>query len=100
MRGFNYRGSDLAVVRRDDQNVKALGQETLRLIHLGGIAAVGDQHFAYRSDFFTALLDQSFVALPTLFLHSVHLKSDSHRAAGFGAALCTLLLAIHAIICL
>jgi hypothetical protein len=33
---------------------------------------LADLDFTLRADFLTALLDQSLVALPTLFLQSVH----------------------------
>src|SRR2546423_5960795 len=78
MRGFDYRGGDLTVVRRDNQNVNAFGEKTLGLVNLGRVVAISDQYFTFSADFFAALLNQSFVALPTLFLQRVHRKADAN----------------------
>jgi hypothetical protein len=85
MSRFDDGGRDLAVMRRDDQNVHALRQKVFALLDLNGVTAVRHLHFTLRADFFAALLDQSLVALPALFLQSVHRKADAHWAAGFGA---------------
>jgi hypothetical protein len=94
-RRLNYFGCDHAVVRGDDQDIRALGQHTLGLIDLRGVVAIGDQHGQFSADFFGALFDQFFVALPALFFERVHRKADLHGACLLrlvGAISCGLLL--------
>ena len=69
-------GSDLAVVRRDDQNVHALRQKVVALLGLHGVVAVGDLHVELRADLFGPRFHQRLVALPALLLERVHREAD------------------------
>src|SRR5712692_3550095 len=85
MRGFDDRGGNLAVVRRDDQNIDALRQKSLALVYLRRVVTVRDQHLALGADFFAALFDQLLVALPAFLFQRVHGKAYAHRAGAFGS---------------
>ena len=83
MRRLHNRGGDLAVVRRDNQDIHALRQKVVTLFRLHCIIAVRDLHFALGADFFAALFNRSFIALPALFFQRVHRKADAHGTRAF-----------------
>jgi hypothetical protein len=72
-------------VRRDDQNVDALGEKVVALFRLHGIVAVGDLYFTLGTDFFAPLFEQGLVALPTFFFQRVHGNAYPHGAGAFGS---------------
>ena len=76
MRVLDDGGGDLAVVRRDDQNVHALRQEVVALLCLYGVVAVGDLNVELRADLLGPRLDERLVALPALLLERVHREAD------------------------
>jgi hypothetical protein len=80
---LDNRSRNLAIVRRDNQDVDTLGQQVVALLGLDRIVTVGHLYFALSAGLLAALFNQCFVALPPFFFERVHRKANAHGTRSF-----------------